>query len=150
MVDGSNPIFSFYSLNWGSIQFFFLSKIDICLLSLVSCLRRSCSLVFSGGWSKKPAKQGNEFKTKNLSHNNVTDKRTFPATRLRQTSTSSVLHNKDDTNFSSQKIMKNFHCTSVRSSELQSYTHRNKSILVFLDLFYTCNLWGYWKRKGTR
>ena len=31
-----DPIFSFYSLNWGSIQFCFLSKIDICLLSFVS------------------------------------------------------------------------------------------------------------------
>lgn len=31
MVDGSNPNLSFYSLNWGSIQFCFLSKIDICL-----------------------------------------------------------------------------------------------------------------------
>ena len=33
MVDGSNPNFSFYSLDWGSIQLCFLFKIDICLQS---------------------------------------------------------------------------------------------------------------------
>ena len=43
-------------------------------LSLVLYLRWSCSLVSSFGWSNKPAKQGNEIKTKNLSHKNVDPK----------------------------------------------------------------------------
>ena len=33
MADGANPSLSFYSLNWRSIQFCFLSNIDICLWS---------------------------------------------------------------------------------------------------------------------
>ena len=40
-------------------------------LSLILYLRWSCSLVSSFGRSTKPAKQGNEIKTKHLSHKNV-------------------------------------------------------------------------------
>ena len=84
------PFFHFILWIGGRSNFAFFPRLIFvsCLLSLVSCLRWSCSLVSSCGWSKKPTKQGNEIKTKNLSHKNVTDKRTFPATRLRQTSTS--------------------------------------------------------------
>ena len=35
MADGASPSLSFYSLNWRSIQFCFLSNIDICLWSYV-------------------------------------------------------------------------------------------------------------------
>ena len=87
---GRTPFFHFFLWIGGRSNFAFFPRLIFvsCLLSLVSCLRWSCSLVSSCGWSKKPTKQGNEIKTKNLSHKNVTDKRTFPATRLRQTSTS--------------------------------------------------------------
>ena len=40
-------------------------------LSLILYLRWSCSLVSSFGRSNKPAKQGNEIKTKHLSHKNL-------------------------------------------------------------------------------
>ena len=71
MADGSNPNFSLYSLNWGRSNFAFVPR-----LILVSGLifKVIVTLVSSFGWSNKPAKQGNEIKTKNLSHKNVDPK----------------------------------------------------------------------------
>ena len=67
MADGSNRNFSFYSIGGPPI----LLSFQDWYLSLVLYLRWSCSLVSSFGWLNKPAKQGNEIKTKNLGHKNV-------------------------------------------------------------------------------
>ena len=58
------PNFSFYSLNWESIQFCLFSRL-IFVTGLI--LKVIVFLGISFGWWKKPAKLENEIRTKNLS-----------------------------------------------------------------------------------